>query len=104
MAVPKKGEGWGLVLKSGKLGLMFGTWGGSKFGAGGVGGRGTGPATCVVFLRKIVFFLKHCGVGEGTRARRGGSKGKMAFFEGCPVGWGKVQGLGEGSKGFGSGR
>ena len=21
---------------------------------------------------------------------------KMAFFEGCPVGWGKAQGLGEG--------
>ena len=58
--------------------------GGSKgFGSGGVGGRGTGPrdganfATCVVFLT----FLK----------RR-----KMAFFEGCPVGWGKAQGLGEG--------
>ena len=46
--------------------------------AGGVGGRGTGPrdganfATCVVFL----LFL--------TRTKRR----KMAFFEGCPVGWG----------------
>ena len=44
---------------------------------GGVGGRGTGPrdganfATCVVFL----LFL--------TRTKRR----KMAFFEGCPVGW-----------------
>ena len=61
--------------------------GGSKgFGSGGVGGRGTGPrdganfATCVVFLT----FL--------TRTKRR----KMAFFEGCPVGWGKAQGLGEG--------
>ena len=48
--------------------------------AGGVGGRGTGPrdganfATCVVFL----LFLTH------TKRR------KMAFFEGCPVGWGGV--------------
>ena len=39
-----------------RLGLRSGAWGGSKFGAGGVGGRGTGPATCVVFLRKICFF------------------------------------------------
>ena len=53
--------------------------GGCKgFGSGGVGGRGTGPrdganfATCVVFL----LFL--------TRTKRR----KMAFFEGCPVGWG----------------
>ena len=49
-------------------------------------GRGTGPrdganfATCVVFLT----FL--------TRTK----KRKMAFFEGCPVGWGKAQGLREG--------
>ena len=67
------------------------------FGSGGVGGRGTGPrdganfATCVVFL----LFL--------TRTKRR----KMAFFEGCPVGWGGVpeagQGLGGGCKGFGSG-
>ena len=52
------------------------------FGAGGVGGRGTGPrdganfATCVVFLT----FL--------TRTKRR----KIAIFEGCPVGWGRVQG------------
>ena len=50
---------------------------GSKgFGSGGVGGRVTGPrdganfATCVVFLTFLI--------------------------EGCPVGWGRVQGLGEG--------
>ena len=56
-----------------------GLGGGCKgFGSGGVGGRGTGPrdganfATCVVFL----LFL--------TRTKRR----KMAFFEGCPVGWG----------------
>ena len=60
---------------------------GSKgFGSGGVGGRGTGPrdganfATCVVFLTFLT-----C-----TKRR------KMACFEGCPVGWGRVQGLGEG--------
>ena len=53
---------------------------------GGVGGRGTGPrdganfATCVIFLT----FLK----------RR-----KMIFFEGYPVGWGCVQGLGRGGPG-----
>ena len=53
--------------------------GGCKgFGSGGVGGRVTGPrdganfATCVVFL----LFL--------TRTKRR----KIAFFEGCPVGWG----------------
>ena len=58
--------------------------GGSKgFGSGGVGGRGTGHrdganfATCVVFL---------------TRTKRR----KIAFFEGCPVRWGRVQRLGEG--------
>ena len=56
-----------------------GLGGGCKgFGSGGVSGRGTGPrdganfATCVVFL----LFL--------TRTKRR----KMAFFEGCPVGWG----------------
>ena len=128
------------------LGPRSGARGVSKgFGAGGVGGRGTGPrdganfATCVVFLtfltrtkrRKIAFFEGFCGVGEGTRGRGEGSKGfgsggvggrgtgprdganfatcvvfltfltrtkrrKMACFEGCPVGWGRVQGLGEG--------
>ena len=52
------------------------------FGAGGVGGRGTGPrdganfATCVVFL---TFLMR-------TKRR------KIAFFEGFPVGWGRVQG------------
>ena len=56
-----------------------GLGGGCKgFGSGGVGGRDTGPrdganfATCVVFLS----FL--------TRTKRR----KIAFFEGCPVGWG----------------
>ena len=44
------------------------------------------------------------GWGRVQGLGKGGSKGKMVFFEGCPVGWGKVQGLGEGSKGFGSGR
>ena len=80
----KEGEGWGLVSKNGKgargpsaLGLGLG--GGPGFGSGGVGGRGTGPrdganfATCVVFLKKR----------------------KTAFFESSPVGWGRVQGLGE---------
>ena len=53
---------------------------GKGFGSGGVSGRGTGPrdganfATCVVFL----LFL--------TRTKRR----KMAFFRGCPVGWGGV--------------
>ena len=63
------------------LGPRSGARGVSKgFGAGGVGGRGTGPrdganfATCVVFLT----FL--------TRTK------KMACFEGFPVGWGRVQG------------
>ena len=62
---------------SGRRGKGLG--GGCKgFGSGGVGGRDTGPrdganfATCVVFL----LFLKR------TKKR------KMAFFEGCPVGWG----------------
>ena len=65
------------------LGPRSGARGVSKgFGAGGVGGRGTGPrdganfATCVVFLT----FL--------TRTKRR----KIAFFEGFPVGWGRVQG------------
>ena len=55
-------------------------WGGGckGFGSGGVSGRGTGPrdganfAACVVFLS----FLTR------TKTTR------MAFFEGCPVGWG----------------
>ena len=55
---------------------------GEGWGLVGVGGRGTGPrdganfATCVVFLT----FL--------TRTKRR----KIAFFEGFPVGWGRVQG------------
>ena len=35
MAVPKKGEGWGLVQRVARLGLRSGARGGSKFGAGG---------------------------------------------------------------------
>ena len=85
MAVPKKGEGWGLVGCSkkeqvqgrgqGRVGLAVG--GGARASVAGVSGRDTGPrdganfATCVVFLS----FL--------TRTKRR----KMAFFEGCPVGW-----------------
>ena len=50
------GQGEGLWFQRvARLGLRSGARGGSKFGAGGVGGRGTGPATCVVFLR-IFFF------------------------------------------------
>ena len=91
--------------------------GGSRgFGAGGVGGRGTGPrdganfATCVVFLtfrtkRRKKIFLKdtlwgggaYKGSGGGVRGRGTGPRDgaltrtkrrKMMFFEGCPVGWG----------------
>ena len=65
------------------LGPRSGARGVSKgFGAGGVGGRGTGPrdganfATCVLFLTLL------------TRTKRR----KIAFFEGFPVGWGRVQG------------
>ena len=57
--------------------------GGSKgFGSGGVGGRGTGPrdganfATCVVFLTY--------------------KKKKNRVFLKDALGWGRVQGLGEG--------
>ena len=80
-----KGEGWGLVgcckeEKGSGKGWLGGRGGCKGFGCGGVGGRGTGPrdganfATCVVFL----LFL--------TRTKRR----KMAFFVGCPVGWGGV--------------
>ena len=68
-ASPGKGSG---------KGWLAGRGGCKGFGCGGVGGRGTGPrdganfAMCVVFL----LFL--------TRTKRR----KMAFFEGCPVGWG----------------
>ena len=59
---------------SGK-GWLGGRRGCKGFGCGGVGGRGPRDganfATCVVFLS----FL--------TRTKRR----KMAFFEGCPVGW-----------------
>ena len=73
------GEGW-VCLLGVREGLAWreGLGAGSKgFDSGGVGGRGTGPrdganfATCVVFLS----FL--------TRTKRR----KIAFFEGCPVGW-----------------
>ena len=69
--------GWGVRTRARE--------GGSRgCGSGGVGGRGTGTgprdganfATCVVFLT----FL--------TRTKRR----KIAFFEGFPVGWGRVQG------------
>ena len=59
----------------GRVGLAVG--GGARASVAGVSGRDTGPrdganfATCVVFL----LFL--------TRTKRR----KMAFFEGCPVGW-----------------
>ena len=76
------------------LGPRLGLGGGSKgFGAGGVGGRGTGPrdganfATCVVFLT----FL--------TRTKRR----KMIFFERYPVGWGGTRAREGGFMGFGSG-
>ena len=46
--------------------------GGSKgFGAGGVGGRGTG--LIATKRRKMIFF--EGGMGGGTRAREGGSRG-----------------------------
>ena len=69
--------GAGLVDGGGQGGGARARGGCKGFGSGGVGGRGTGPrdganfATCVVFL----LFL--------TRTKRR----KMAFFEGCPVGW-----------------
>ena len=88
MAVPKKGEGWGLVGCSkeeqvqgrgqGRVGLAVG--GGARASVAGVSGRDTGPrdganfATCVVFLS----FL--------TRTKRR----KMAFFEGALWGGGGV--------------
>ena len=58
-----------------------GLGGGCKgFGSGGVGGRDTGPRDGANFATYVVVlsFL--------TRTKRR----KMAFFEGCPVGWGGV--------------
>ena len=82
--IPGKGVREGLAWRGGWA-PSWGQGGGARarggckgFGSGGVGGRGTGPrdganfATCVVFL----LFLM-C-----TKRR------KIAFFEGCPVGWG----------------
>ena len=95
---------------------------------GGVGGRGTGPrdganfATCA----RTKTFFEGCGVGGGTRAREGGSRGfgsggvggrgpqgvvfltfltrikrrKMIFFEGYPVGWEGCKGSGGGVQGL----
>ena len=58
--------------------------GGSKgFGSGGVGGRGTDNRDGANFATCVVFLMRR----------------KMACFEGCPVGWGRVQGLGEGGPG-----
>ena len=58
-----------------------GLGGGCKgFGSGGVGGRGTGPRDGANFATCVVFLL------FPTRTKRR----KMAFFEGCPVGWGGV--------------
>ena len=63
--VPGKGSGKG----------WLGGRGGCKgFGCGGVGGRGTGPRDGANFV-----FLSF---PTRTKTR------KMAFFEGCPVGWG----------------
>ena len=59
-------------------GLAWRSGGCKGFGCGGVGGRGTGPRDGANFATYVVFlsFL--------TRTKRR----KMAFFEGCPVGWG----------------
>ena len=65
----KKGEGWGLE----PLGPRLGLGGGSKgFGAGKIGGRGTGPGA--EQISQLFEKKKHLWGGEGTRAR-GGSKG-----------------------------
>ena len=63
------GLGWLFRRGQGRVG------GGCKgFGSGGVGGRGTGPRDGANFATGV------------TRTKRR----KMAFFEGCPVGWGGV--------------
>ena len=69
----EKGGQGGLGGRGGQGGGARARGGCKGFGSGGVGGRDTGPreanfATCVVFL----LFLSCL----------------MAFFEGCPVGWG----------------
>ena len=64
------------------LGPRLGLGGGSKgFGAGGVGGRGTGPRD---------------GANFATCLSNAYKNKKNDFFEGYPVGWGGVQGLGRG--------
>ena len=80
----KKGLGLGWWVGSPRpLGPRLGLGGGSKgFGAGKIGGRGTDPGAEQI-SQLASFFLK----------RR-----NMAFFEGCPVGWGRVQGLGGGPR------
>ena len=77
------GEGWGGVgMMVGGRGVREagqGLGGNCKgFGSGGVGGRDTGPRDGANFATYVIFlsFL--------TRSKRR----KMAFFEGCPVGWG----------------
>ena len=84
--IPEEGVGEGLGGYPAELAWWTGGQGGGArarggckgFGSGGVGGGARAPrdganfATCVVFL----LFL--------TRTKRR----KMAFFEGCPVGWG----------------
>ena len=60
------------------LNPRLGLGGGSKgFGAGGVGGRGTGPRDGANFATCRIF-----DVSNAYKRR------KMMFFEGCPVGWG----------------
>ena len=72
----RKGEGWVQTLK--RRHTPRPQAGSKGFGAGGVGGRGTGPrdganfATCAYKKKKNDI---PCGVGGGTRAREGGSKG-----------------------------
>ena len=75
MVVPVEGEGW----------LQTGPWGSKGFGAGGVGGRGTGEQISqLAWARRGVQGLWFLVVG----ARAAYKKRKMMFFEGCPVGWG----------------
>ena len=86
--------------------------GGSKgFGSGGVGGRGTAPELAWCTGRPDAPTPQVWGSGglQGLRCRGGRTeqipatcvvfltflstfRRKMAFFEGCPVGWGRVQG------------